>query len=55
MASKAAKLANGNGLSGVVHVMNQKVEEVTLDQRVDVLISEPLGCAALILRLTSYF
>ena len=45
MASKAEKLAAGNGLSGVVTVINKKVEEVELDARVDVLISEPLGIA----------
>jgi SAM-dependent methyltransferase len=45
MAAKAEKLAAGNGLQGVVTVLNQKVEEVTLDERVDVLISEPLGIA----------
>ena len=45
MAAKAEKLAQGNGLAGVVKVINQKVEEVTLDERVDVLISEPLGIA----------
>ena len=49
MASKAEKLAAGNGLSGVVSVINQRVEEVELanepDGRVDVLISEPLGIA----------
>ena len=45
MAAKAEKLAKGNGLGDVVKVINQKVEEVTLDERVDVLISEPLGIA----------
>lgn len=45
MAAKAQKLAAGNGLSDVVKVINKKVEEVELDERVDVLISEPLGIA----------
>ena len=45
MAAKAEKLAAGNGLSDVVEVINKKVEDVTLDERVDVLISEPLGIA----------
>ena len=45
MAAKAVKLAAGNGLSGVVQVLNQRVEEVELEERVDVLISEPLGIA----------
>ena len=49
MAAKAEKLAAGNGLSGVVSIINERVEDVVLaDQpagRVDVLISEPLGIA----------
>ena len=45
MAAKAEKLAAGNGLSEVVKVINKRVEEVQLDERVDVLISEPLGIA----------
>jgi SAM-dependent methyltransferase len=45
MAVKAAKLAKGNGLDGVVEVLHQKVEDVQLKERVDVLISEPLGIA----------
>ena len=45
MASKAEKLASGNGLSDVIKVVNQRVEDVKLDSRVDVLISEPLGIA----------
>ncbi len=45
MASKADKLAKANGLGDVVTVLNQRVEEVSLDERVDVLISEPLGIA----------
>ena len=45
MAKNAAKLAAGNGLSNVVEVLNQRVEDVKLAERVDVLISEPLGIA----------
>ncbi|KAL1503590.1 hypothetical protein AB1Y20_012068 [Prymnesium parvum] len=45
MAAKAEKLARGNNLTEVVTVLNQRVEDVTLDERVDVLISEPLGIA----------
>jgi ubiquinone/menaquinone biosynthesis C-methylase UbiE len=45
MATKAEKLAKGNNLSDVVKVVNKRVEEVELDERVDVLISEPLGIA----------
>ena len=45
MAHKAEKLAAANGLGGVVKVLNQRVEEVSLDAKVDVLISEPLGIA----------
>ena len=45
MASKAEKLVAGNGMSDVIKVINKRVEEVTLDERVDVLISEPLGIA----------
>ena len=45
MALKAEKLAAGNGLQNVVTVINKRVEEVTLDEKVDVLISEPLGIA----------
>ena len=46
MAQRAEKLAAGNGLSDVVKVINQRVEEVLLEEeRVDVLISEPLGIA----------
>ena len=45
MATKAAKLASGNGLDGVVEILHQRVEDVKLDARVDVLISEPLGIA----------
>lgn len=45
MAINAKKLAEGNGLGDVVKVLNQRVEEVELDERVDVLISEPLGIA----------
>ena len=35
MAVKAAKLAKGNGLDGVVEVLHQKVEDVQLKERVD--------------------
>ena len=45
MAKHAAKLAAGNGLSHIVQVINQRVEEVELEERVDILISEPLGIA----------
>ena len=45
MAAKAEKLVESNGLSDVITVINQRVEDVTLDERVDVLISEPLGIA----------
>lgn len=45
MALKAEKLAAGNGLQDIVTVVNKRVEEVTLDEKVDVLISEPLGIA----------
>ena len=45
MALKAEKLAAGNGLKDTVTVLNQRVEDVRLDERVDVLISEPLGIA----------
>jgi len=45
MALKAEKLAAGNGLQDVVKVVNKRVEEVTLEEKVDVLISEPLGIA----------
>lgn len=45
MARSAEKLAAGNGLQDVVTVINKRVEEVELDERVDVLISEPLGIA----------
>lgn len=45
MARHAQTLAEANNLAGVVHVLHQKVEEVTLDERVDVLVSEPLGIA----------
>ena len=45
MAHKAEKQAAANGLGGVVKVLNQRVEEVSLDAKVDVLISEPLGIA----------
>ena len=45
MASKAEKLTRGNGLSDVVKVINKRVEDVQLDSRVDVLVSEPLGIA----------
>ena len=45
MALKAEKLAAGNGLQDVVSVVNKRVEEVTLEEKVDVLISEPLGIA----------
>ena len=45
MARHAEKLAGANGLGEVVQVINKRVEDVALDQRVDVLISEPLGIA----------
>ena len=45
MALKAEKLAAGNGLQDVVTVLNKRVEDVTLDEKVDLLISEPLGIA----------
>ena len=45
MAVKAKKLVHANGMDGVITVVNQKVEEVDLEERVDVLISEPLGIA----------
>lgn len=45
MAQNAEKLARANRLGDVVSVMNQRVEEVQLDERVDILISEPLGIA----------
>jgi len=45
MALKAEKLVKGNDLDNIIKVVNQKVEEVTLDERVDVLVSEPLGIA----------
>lgn len=45
MAAKAVKLAAGNGLSEIVTVLNQRVEDVLLPERVDIIISEPLGIA----------
>jgi len=45
MARHAEKLAGANGLGEVVQVLNKRVEDVQLDTRVDVLISEPLGIA----------
>jgi len=45
MARHAEQLAAANGLAGEVSVLNQRVEDVELDERVDILISEPLGIA----------
>jgi len=45
MAKNAEKLAATNNLSSTVTVLQQRVEDVQLDERVDVLISEPLGIA----------
>jgi hypothetical protein len=39
----ARQLADQNGFAGVVEVLQGKVEEVTLPQRVDVIVSEPIG------------
>ena len=56
MAAKAETLIVANGKQDVIEVLNQKVEEVELDERVDVLISEPLGVALVHERmLESYF
>eukprot|EP00308_Calcidiscus_leptoporus_P017094 CAMPEP_0119356582 /NCGR_PEP_ID=MMETSP1334-20130426/5153_1 /TAXON_ID=127549 /ORGANISM="Calcidiscus leptoporus, Strain RCC1130" /LENGTH=403 /DNA_ID=CAMNT_0007370655 /DNA_START=69 /DNA_END=1280 /DNA_ORIENTATION=+ len=45
MARNAEKLVAANGLDSVITVLNQRVEEVQLDERVDILLSEPLGIA----------
>lgn len=45
MARYAQRLAESNKLGDVVSVLNKRVEDVELDERVDVLISEPLGIA----------
>jgi len=45
MAKNAEKLAAANGMESSVLVLNKRVEEVELDEKVDVLISEPLGIA----------
>merc|ERR1740130_90267 len=44
MARHAEQLAKANGLTAV-QVLNKRVEDVVIDQRADVLISEPLGIA----------
>ena len=46
MAKHAEKLVATNGKSDTVKVLQQRVEEVELEERVDVLISEPLGSCA---------
>ena len=46
MARHAEKLAAGNGLSDVVQVLNQRVEEVKLDAKVDVRLPAPLATRA---------
>ena len=46
MARHAETLAKANGLADTIHVLNERVEDVKVDEgRVDVLISEPLGIA----------
>jgi len=45
MARYAKRLAEANNLGEVVSVINQRVEDVVLEEKVDVLISEPLGIA----------
>uniref|UniRef100_A0A7S3RFB1 type I protein arginine methyltransferase n=1 Tax=Strombidinopsis acuminata TaxID=141414 RepID=A0A7S3RFB1_9SPIT len=45
MARYAQRLAEANRLGDVVSIINQRVEEVILKNKVDVLISEPLGIA----------
>lgn len=39
----ARQLADQNGFAGVVEVIQGKIEEVELPQKVDVIISEPIG------------
>ena len=39
----ARQLADRNGFAGVVEVIQGKIEEITLPQKVDVIISEPIG------------
>ena len=48
MALHAKTLAAGNGLADVIEVINKRVEDVQLPERVDVLISEPLGIALVV-------
>jgi histone-arginine methyltransferase CARM1 len=43
MAAHAAKLVAHNGLDEIVKVIHGKLEEVELPEKVDIIISEPLG------------
>jgi len=43
MAKNAEKLIAGNGLQHIIEVVNGRVEEVDIPEKVDVLISEPMG------------
>ena len=39
----ARRLAEANGFQNVVTIVKGKVEEITLPEKVDVIISEPIG------------
>jgi histone-arginine methyltransferase CARM1 len=43
MAENAKRLVKANGLQDVIHVIRGKIEEVELPEKVDVIISEPMG------------
>lgn len=43
MADKAQKLLDANGMKGKIDVLHGKMQEVTVPQKVDVIVSEPLG------------
>jgi len=43
IATQARKLVKANGLDDKIQILKGKVEEVTLPEKVDIIVSEPLG------------
>lgn len=43
MAHFTKKLVDGNGLSDVIEVLHKRLEDVELEEKVDIIISEPIG------------
>lgn len=55
MAEYAKVLVKGNGLEDVIEVVRGKVEEITLPEKVDIIISEPMGVLLLHERMVESF